>query len=78
MVGIGRRDRRRDQRSEERLRERDRRLVRDNGCLLYGLVALGILLLLSLMFGGFHKGTPFKGSLGPTTVGTAASPFAPI
>jgi hypothetical protein len=55
MAGIGGRSRRRRY-SEDRGEDRWERRQRARGCLWYTLVVLIVLLILSLMFGGFKKG----------------------
>lgn len=46
-----------------------------SGCLLWILIVIGILVILSLMFGAFQKGTRVSGT--PTLVPAFHSPIAP-
>jgi flagellar basal body-associated protein FliL len=55
MAGIGGRSRRRRY-SEDRKEDRFERRDRARGCLWYLLIILIVMLILSLMFGGFKKG----------------------
>ena len=55
MAGIGGRSRR-QRHSDDRVEDRLERRNRARGCLWYLLIVLVVLLILSLLFGGFHKG----------------------
>jgi hypothetical protein len=75
MAAIGGRARRRDDddRGGRRSGRRDPRI----GCLWYALIFLIVMLILSLMFGGFHKGHLHPNGLGPPAVSGIASVTAP-
>jgi hypothetical protein len=49
----------------------------NTGCLWYALIFLIVMLLLSLMFGGFHKGHLHPNGLGPSSPSGIAHIAAP-
>ena len=74
MAVIGRRSRRRYDDDDRGVRRSG-----NSGCLWYALILLIVMLILSLMFGGFHKGKLHPNGLRPLSVsGIAPIPAPPF
>jgi hypothetical protein len=63
MVGPAGRNRRRYQESDRDRYDVRRNRRRNSGCLFYAVVFLIVMVILAILFGGFHKGTKYTGGL---------------